>query len=40
MMFSDYQRNNQVETNIVQLVLVYIFGKIKLIIQEALDAGA
>ncbi|AJW63952.1 hypothetical protein VO54_02492 [Elizabethkingia miricola] len=39
-MFSDYQKNNQIETSIVQFVLVYIFGKIKLIIQEALDAGA
>lgn len=39
-MLSDYQRNNQVEINDVRFVYVYVFGEIKLIIQEALDAGA
>lgn len=39
-MLSDYQRNNQVEINDVRFVYVYVFGEIKLIILEALDAGA
>jgi hypothetical protein len=37
---SDYQKNNQIEINDVRFVHVYIFEKIKLIIQEALGAGA
>lgn len=38
MILSDYQ-NNQIETNTVQFVHVYIFGKIKLIILGASDSG-